>query len=118
MKICSSCRSQLPDTYTACPNCGSTNLVMDQSTMMQGQAVAPGQPMGGMQQPMPGPVVQPVSQDKGSIGWGILGFFIPIVGWILWLAWKNTRPGDAKMAGIGGLIGFGVNLLLQLFVLN
>ena len=42
----------------------------------------------------------------------ILGFFIPIVGWILYFSWKNTKPGDAKMAGIGGTVGFILNLIL------
>ena len=111
MKTCTSCRSQLPDTYTACPNCGSTNLVFDQSSMYQGQPVMPGQPMGNMQQPMPGPYAQSVD-DKGSIGWGILGFFIPLVGFILWLCWKNTKPKTAKVAGLGGLIGFALNFII------
>ena len=111
MKICTACRSQLPDTYTACPKCGSTSLAFDQSTMNQGQPVMPGQPMVGMQQPMPGPYVQPV-QEKGSFGWAVLGFFIPIVGWILYFCWKNTKPGNAKMAGIGGIVGFLFNLIV------
>lgn len=33
--------------------------------------------------------------DTGSFGWAVLGFFIPLVGLILWMIWKNDRPGDA-----------------------
>lgn len=44
-------------------------------------------------------------QDSDNIGWGILGFFIPIVGFILWLMWKDKMPKKAKKLGIGALIG-------------
>ncbi len=73
-----------------------------------------GAPMG--QQPMPGPMTPQASQEKGNIAWGILGFFIPIVGWILYFVWKNTKPGDAKVAGIGGIIGFCFNLLITIIL--
>jgi len=42
--------------------------------------------------------------DTGSIGWGFLGFFFPIVGLILFLIWKDIKPKTAKMAGKGALI--------------
>lgn len=133
MKKCNMCGSELQDSYNACPNCGNTNLAMTPVAPTAAPAVQPapqapvmnnpniGQPASGpvvgqpVQQPMygqPGPVVGQPVQEKGNIGWGILGFFIPIVGWILYFVWKNTKPGNAKMAGIGGLIGFGVNLLI------
>lgn len=51
------------------------------------------------------------SDDTGSVGWGILGFFIPLVGLILWLVWKDTKPKNAKSAGIGALIGVGICVL-------
>lgn len=59
-----------------------------------GQAPA-GQPMQQM---------QPVT-DSGSFGWAVLGFFIPLVGLILFIVWKQTKPKCAKMAGIGALVG-------------
>ena len=43
-------------------------------------------------------------EDSDSIGWGFLGFFVPIVGLILWLMWKDTMPKKAKKLGIGALI--------------
>ena len=51
------------------------------------------------------------SDDSGSFGWAVLGFFIPLVGLILWLVWKDTKPKSAKMAGIGALVGVGISLL-------
>ncbi|MBR5999585.1 MAG: zinc-ribbon domain-containing protein [Candidatus Methanomethylophilaceae archaeon] len=41
--------------------------------------------------------------DSGSFGWAILGFFVPLVGLILWIVWMNDRPKSAKMAGLGAL---------------
>lgn len=46
------------------------------------------------------------SQDTGSIGWAFLGFFVPLLGLILYCLWKDSRPNDAKKAGKGALIGF------------
>ena len=54
-----------------------------------------------------------VNTNSGSsIGWGILGFFIPMVGLILFLVWKNDRPSDAKAAGIGALINVVLGIAL------
>lgn len=44
--------------------------------------------------------------DKGGWLWGVLGFFIPLVGFILFLVWRNERPNTAKSCGIGALVGF------------
>ena len=48
--------------------------------------------------------VEVSNSTSSSIGWGILGFFIPIVGLVLFLVWKQERPKDSKAAGIGALI--------------
>lgn len=53
---------------------------------------------------------------KGSNWWSVLGFFIPLVGLILFLTWKTTNPKSAKAAGIGALVSVAVNLLI--FVLT
>ena len=69
--------------------------------------------MNNMQQPMNGqPMPQQNNGDSGSIGWGILGFIIPLVGWILYFVWKDSKPKSAKVAGLGGVIGFAVNMVL------
>jgi hypothetical protein len=61
------------------------------------------------QQGAPAPV-----NDTGSIGWGVLGFFIPIVGLVLWLIWKDTRPKDSTMSRNGFLIGLIVNVVFYI----
>lgn len=55
-------------------------------------------------------VSQQSDTDSGSIGYGILGFFIPIVGLILYLTWKDTKPKTAKSAGVGALVSFIMSL--------
>ena len=44
------------------------------------------------------------ANDKGGFLWGLLGFCIPIVGLILFLVWKDSKPKSAKAAGIGALV--------------
>ncbi len=43
--------------------------------------------------------------DTGSIGWGFLGFFFPLIGFILFLAWRKDAPKNSKMAIKGAIIG-------------
>lgn len=54
------------------------------------------------------------SQDKPSIGFGILGFFIPLVGFILYLVYKDKSPKKAKSAGKGAIAGVIVNIVLSI----
>lgn len=44
------------------------------------------------------------AKEGGTVGWGILGFFLPIVGFILWLVWKDEHPAKSRSAGIGCLV--------------
>ena len=42
--------------------------------------------------------------DRGGFGWGLLGFCIPIVGLVLFLVWRDSKPKTSKAAGIGALV--------------
>lgn len=59
---------------------------------------------------------QPVRQQGESIGvgWGILSFFIPIAGWILYFVWKDQTPRRASQAATLAWIGFGIGFVLNL----
>ena len=47
------------------------------------------------------------TEKEGSkFGWGVLGFFFPLVGLILFLVWMKDKKRASKAAGIGALIGF------------
>ena len=53
------------------------------------------------------------SGDAPNWGMLILGFLIPLVGLIIWLMNKDTKPQMAKDAGKGALIGFIANLVIS-----
>lgn len=53
--------------------------------------------------------------EKSGIGWGILGFFVPLVGFILFHVWKNEKPKQANASGTGALIGF-IGTLIAVFM--
>lgn len=44
--------------------------------------------------------------DNGSIWWGVLGCCTPMVGLVLYVIWRESKPQSAKKAGIGALLGF------------
>lgn len=51
--------------------------------------------------------------DNSSVGFAILGFFIPIVGLILYLVYEEKKPKRAKSAGKGALIGIITKIVLS-----
>lgn len=77
MNYCYNCGNKLEDNAYVCPKCGV--LVKKDTT-------------------------NNTNVDTGSFGWGILGFFVPLVGLVLYLSWRDDRPKDAKKAGLGALI--------------
>lgn len=86
MKKCINCATEVEDDVKFCPCCGQMFLEEYYRSNHQNQPIA--------------------TQDDGSFGWAILGFFIPFAGLILCLLWRNTRPLDSKRAGGGALVMF------------
>lgn len=95
--FCKRCGAQIDDNAKTCPFCGESQS--------SSNAPAPSS-------------ANPV--DSGSIGWGILGFCIPIVGLILFLVWKDQKPKTAKVAGIGALVSviIGVVFYILMFAIG
>jgi len=60
----------------------------------------------------------PSEDDDVSPIYGVIGFFIPIIGFIIWLVLVNTKPKSAKIAGISALIGFIINSIVYFFLLG
>lgn len=58
----------------------------------------------------------PYVQDAPSTGFAVLSFFFPIVGLILYCVWRDTLPQRAKSAGVGGLLGFIIGVILTVIV--
>lgn len=84
MNYCSNCGNKVDNEAYICPKCG---------VLLKNNQVSS-------------------SNDTGSIGYGILGFFFPLVGLILYLCWKNESPNNAKIAGKGALISVIINVVL------
>jgi uncharacterized membrane protein YvbJ len=42
--------------------------------------------------------------DDNNIGYGFLGFFVPVAGIILYFLWKDSQPRNARNCGIGALV--------------
>ncbi len=55
-------------------------------------------------------------EDSGSIWWGVLGCCVPIVGLVLYIVWKDTKPKCGKKAGIGAIIGFVLGILITIII--
>lgn len=62
------------------------------------------------------PVKNTALDDAPNMGYAVLGFFFPLVGFILYLVWKPNRPLRAKSAGKGALIGFITIAVLYILV--
>ena len=60
---------------------------------------------------------RPPVTDNGGFGWGVLGCCIPIVGLILFLVWKDTKPRTAKAAGIGALVSVVITVVYYIIIM-
>lgn len=105
-KFCTNCGNQLEDYYNVCPNCGtpSPKVENNQNYYYQNNTIQDNM------------VNNTVASSENSIqyGWVVLGFLIPIAGWIMWGMWEKTKPSTAKAAGIAGTIGFVINLMVYM----
>lgn len=86
MRFCSMCGKEVVEEAVICPNCGCQ--------LSKSYSVA--------------------EHDAPNTGWAVLGFFIPIVGLILYLINKDKTPQKAKSAGKGALIGFIVSVVFSI----
>ena len=77
MKYCTNCGNKVEENSFVCTHCG-VKIKND--------------------------VVTSNVNDNGGFAWSLLGFFVPVVGLILYLVWKDERPKTAKSAGKGALI--------------
>ncbi len=58
----------------------------------------------------------PPKEEKANIGLAILSYLIPIVGLILFLVKKNSKPKTAKACGICALVSFIINMIIVIVV--
>jgi uncharacterized membrane protein len=54
------------------------------------------------------------NHDTDNLLWGLLGFFIPPAGLILFLVWRQERPNDGHHALMGALWGAGIFFIARI----
>lgn len=88
---CKKCGKEINDEAVVCPNCGCATD--NYKTNTKSTAVID-------------------ENDAPSAGFAVLGFFVPLVGLILYLVWQDKMPLRAHSAGKGALIGVIVSIVL------
>lgn len=58
----------------------------------------------------------PAQEEKASVGLAILSYLIPLVGLILYLTKKDTRPKTAKVCGKCALASFIINIVITVIM--
>lgn len=95
MAFCTHCGKHIPDEAVVCLGCGCA--VNKSATVAR------------------------VEEGRVSAGWFWLGFFLPMVGLILYLVWHDDKPICAKKCGKGALIGvitiFVLSILYVIFII-
>ena len=86
---CNNCGRPVDDNSTYCSNCGARLNPMHEQSYIE---------------------------DKPCFGFALLGFFIPLIGLILFLIYEGKKPKRAKSAGIGALIGFITEIILSILL--
>jgi uncharacterized membrane protein YvbJ len=90
MKYCRNCGKEMADEAVICVNCG---VPVNERVFKN---------------------INSATNDRGGFWWGVLGFFFPIVGLILYLVWKDTKPVTALAVGKGALIGVIVDVAVSI----
>lgn len=87
-----------------CKNCGHEISKTDLFCASCGQRLSP----------EPTQNAKPRTRD-GNIAFGVISFFIPIAGLILFICWRKEYPKNSKYSGIGAIIGGVVQILFYIF---
>lgn len=95
MAYCTNCGKEINDNAPVCVNCGTAQAQVDSQNQ----------------------TTQPAPVDKGGFLWGLLGCCIPVVGLILFLVWKDTKPKTAKAAGIGALVSVIIGVIYYIVMI-
>ena len=91
---CEKCGSKNEMTSEFCTNCGNKlNKEFSNTTIINSE------------------------EEKNTFGWGVLGFFVPIAGLILFIIWKKDRPKASKSAGIGALVSVVARVLSSILII-
>lgn len=93
-KYCSNCGSKINEDAYICVKCG---VVVENNNKSNN--------------------VTNIRKDSGSNWYGVLGFFIPLAGLILYICLKDAEPKNAKKAGKGALISVIVGVIIYSIIM-
>ncbi len=118
--FCTSCGKEFQNDMNFCPYCGAPAVKSEQDSQNFNNSQYYQQPYGNGQpytnQP-PFGYNAPNPNDVPSAGFNALAFFIPIVGLILYLVWKDTMPKKAKAIGKWALISVILAVVLYIVIM-
>ena len=94
---CNTCGNDVREEAVYCPNCGERptapkKVIKKDSSTDTNKVTTTTEKK------------EKVGEADYSFLWGLLGYFIPIVGLILFIVWRESKPKAAKAVGIGALI--------------
>lgn len=90
---CNFCGNVVKDDAIYCPNCGEKPNTKKKNTVLETK-----------EDKKEEKVSETTTNSDVPFLWGLLGYFVPIAGLILFIVWKDSKPKDSKAAGIGALI--------------
>ena len=93
-KYCSNCGSKINEDAYICVKCG---VVVENNNKSNN--------------------VTNIRKDSGSNWYGVLGFFIPLAGLILYICLKDAELKNAKKAGKGALISVIVGVIIYSIIM-
>lgn len=93
-KYCSNCGSKINEDAYICVKCG---VVVENNNKSNN--------------------VANIRKDSVSNWYGVLGFFIPLAGLILYICLKDAEPKNAKKAGKGALISVIVGVIIYSIIM-
>lgn len=119
--ICSFCGKEFQNDMNFCPYCGTPAVKNEQQEPSYNYAPNYNQPPYGNGQYYGGQPPYgynaPNPKDVSSAGFNALSFFIPLVGLILYLVWKDETPKRAKAVGKWALISVIVRVVLYILMI-
>ncbi|MEG2540168.1 MAG: zinc ribbon domain-containing protein [Clostridia bacterium] len=113
--FCPNCGTKIEDQATVCPSCGTSLSAFQQGQNANVENLNNQQFNNQNNQQYNNQNFQQNQQNQqqknenldsaeSTVGWGFLGFFIPLAGLILFCIWQKDFPKRAKSAGIGALV--------------
>lgn len=91
-KFCQHCGAKIDTRAVICPKCG---VPVDDSSINHNSSFS-----------------EKNKTYRKTFWWNLLAFFIPIVGFICWFVWKNSKPLRAHNMVVSAWWGFALNMIL------